>query len=60
MRRLRPLLSQRCDKDGGEGEEGHSPQDLQRVNGPVDEREGTDVIELSSTFRHPSKTLQMV
>jgi hypothetical protein len=60
MRRLRTFLSQRRDKDGGEGENGHPPKDLQRVDGSVDEREGTDVIELSSTFKHPSKTLQMV
>jgi hypothetical protein len=43
MRRLRPLLPQWCDEDGGEGEEGHSPQDLQRVNDPLDERKRTNV-----------------
>ena len=43
MWRLRPLLSQRCDEDGGAGEKSHPPEDLQRVNAPADERKRTNV-----------------
>ena len=44
MRGLCKLLSDRGDEDGGEGKEGHSAKNLQRVNDPVDERKGTDLI----------------
>ena len=43
MRGLCPLLSDRGDEDGGEGEEGYSTKNLQRVNDPLDERERKDI-----------------
>jgi hypothetical protein len=43
LRCMCPFLPERCNEDGGEGEEGHSAKDLQGLDRPHDEGEGTPV-----------------
>ena len=45
MRSLRPLLSKRCNEDGGEGEKDHPAKNVQGIDGTVDERKRTYVAE---------------
>jgi len=40
---LCPFLSEQCDEDGGAGEKGYPPKDLQGVDVSADERERKDV-----------------
>ena len=46
MWRLRSFLSQWCHEDGGKGEKSHPTENLQRFNGPFDERKGKDVTDV--------------
>jgi hypothetical protein len=39
---LCPFLSEQCDEDGGAGEKGYPPKDLQGVDVSADERERKD------------------
>ena len=43
---LCPLLPERCHKHAGKGEKNHPAENLQRFNGPFDERKGKNVTDV--------------